>query len=58
MELFLERRLKFSDIPRLIEAVLEDHRPSPADDIAAIEQADSEARRAALRIIVREKMHC
>ena len=58
VELFLERRLKFSDIPRLIEAVLEDHRPSPADDIAAIEQADSEARRAALRIIVREKMLC
>ncbi len=58
VELFLEGRLKFSDIPRLIEAVLEAHRPSPGDDIAAIEHADGQARQAVRRIIAREKMYC
>jgi 1-deoxy-D-xylulose-5-phosphate reductoisomerase len=56
--LFLEGRLNFNDIPRLIEAVLEAHQPSPENDMAAIEQADSQARQTVLRIIAREKMHC
>jgi 1-deoxy-D-xylulose-5-phosphate reductoisomerase len=56
--LFLEGRLNFNDIPRLIAAVLEAHQPSPANDIVAIEQADSQARQTVLRIIAREKMHC
>ncbi len=47
VEAFLERRIRFADIPRIIEAVLAAHRPVAARSLATILHADGEARRAA-----------
>jgi 1-deoxy-D-xylulose-5-phosphate reductoisomerase len=48
VEAFLERRIRFVDIPRIIEAVLTAHRPVAAQSLETILQADREARRAAI----------
>jgi 1-deoxy-D-xylulose-5-phosphate reductoisomerase len=44
VEAFLERRIAFSDIPRLIGAALEAHRVESADSLQAIVSADKWAR--------------
>ena len=44
VEAFLERRIAFSDIPKLIDATLEAHRVEPADSLQAIVSADKWAR--------------
>jgi 1-deoxy-D-xylulose-5-phosphate reductoisomerase len=44
---FLNRRIGFNDIPRIISSVMETHRPAAASSIAAILQADAWARTAA-----------
>ena len=48
VEAFLERRIRFVDIPRIIEAVLAAHRPVAARSLETILHADGEARRAAI----------
>lgn len=48
--LFLEKRIRFSAIPRLIETALDAADPSPADDLAALLDAD-----AAARVLVKER---
>jgi len=44
VELFLERRVRFTDIPRLIEAVLDRHTAGDERDIDAVIAADTWAR--------------
>ncbi len=44
---FLGRRLRFTDIPRVISAVLEGHRPLSGKELGEITLAEEEARRAA-----------
>jgi 1-deoxy-D-xylulose-5-phosphate reductoisomerase len=44
VELFLQRRIRFTDIPRLIEATLERHVPGDERDIEQIIAADAWAR--------------
>jgi len=44
VEAFLERRIAFSDIPKVIGATLEAHRVEPADSLQAIVSADKWAR--------------
>ena len=51
VEAFLNRRIKFTFIPALIEAVMEAHRPEGAYGLEAIQAADARAREDALRII-------
>ena len=45
VELFLDNKIGFMDIYRTVEAVLEDHDPSPADSLEGILAADHWARR-------------
>jgi len=47
VEAFLEGRLGFTEIPRLIEAVLKAVEPCPASDLDAVFAADSAARQLA-----------
>lgn len=47
VEEFLAGRIRFTDIPRLIERVLAVHSPGPEDDLAALLEADAWARRQA-----------
>ncbi len=51
VEAFLDNRLGFTDIPRIIEAVLDRHEISAADSLAAVLSADAAARAAAVRLI-------
>ena len=46
VELFLQGRIGFTDIPRLVEAVMDDHEPQEAE-LTAILEADGWARRVA-----------
>jgi 1-deoxy-D-xylulose-5-phosphate reductoisomerase len=48
---FLERRIAFSDIPRLIAAALDAHRISPTHQLEPILEADAWARDYARRQI-------
>lgn len=48
---FLEKKILFADIPAIVAGVLDRHRARPADSVAAIVEADTEARRDARRII-------
>ena len=45
VELFLEGRIGFSDIGRLVRGVLDRHRPVPATSLETVVAADREARR-------------
>ena len=51
VEAFLEKRLGFTAIPRLIAAVLDRHEVTTADSLAAVLAADSSARTEAARLI-------
>jgi len=53
VELFLERRIPFTAIPRLIEGVLDAHQPGDERDLAAIVAADAWARAECLRLAAR-----
>ena len=44
---FIEEQICLTDIPAVIEAVMNGHRNAPADDLASILDTDSAARRAA-----------
>ncbi len=44
VEAFLAERVAFTEIPRIIERVLDQHYPAPADSIGAILEADRSAR--------------
>ena len=48
VEHFLNKRIKFTEIPRLITRVMEQATTGPADSLEAILQADSSARNLAL----------
>ncbi|MDR1726488.1 MAG: 1-deoxy-D-xylulose-5-phosphate reductoisomerase [Acidobacteriota bacterium] len=47
VEAFLGERLAFTDIPRIIRAVLRAHTPRPADELETVLEADAWAREAA-----------
>ena len=47
VQAFLERRLRFTDIPRIIESTLERVTPSEPESLAAILASDTQARRIA-----------
>ena len=51
VEYFLNRQIKFTDIPRLITRVMEQATSAPANDLDAILEADSNARESARRLI-------
>ncbi len=44
VEAFLAKRVTFTEIPRIIERVLDEHDPTPADSVGAILEADRSAR--------------
>ncbi len=44
VQMFLDGRLDFVDIPRVIERTLEEHPPLPANDLEAVLEADRRAR--------------
>jgi 1-deoxy-D-xylulose-5-phosphate reductoisomerase len=48
---FLEKRIGFMEIPEAVRAVLDGHRPIPADSLEAIFEIDGEARRSARRVL-------
>jgi 1-deoxy-D-xylulose-5-phosphate reductoisomerase len=48
---FLEKKIIFADIARVVAGVLDGHRPGPADSVEAIVETDKEARRQARRSI-------
>ena len=50
---FLAGRVRFFDIPRTIEKVLEKHAPIPADSLAVVLLADQESRRWAEEILMK-----
>jgi 1-deoxy-D-xylulose-5-phosphate reductoisomerase len=50
---FLSRRLDFPGIPRLVESVLQRHRPAPVTSIEGVLQADAWSREAAEEILSR-----
>jgi len=51
VEEFLSGRIRFTDIPRLIERVLAAHSPGPEDDLDAVLEADTWARRQARAVL-------
>ena len=51
VELFLSRRIKFTDIPVLVERVLEQHRKISQPSLEEIMAADAEAREAVLKLV-------
>jgi 1-deoxy-D-xylulose-5-phosphate reductoisomerase len=53
VEEFLAGRIRFTDIPRLIERVLAAHSPGPEDDLDAVLEADTWARRQARAVLAR-----
>jgi len=53
VDLFLERRVPFTAIPRLIAGVLDAHQPGDDHDLAAILDADTWARAECLRLATR-----
>ena len=48
---FLEHRIGFMEIPEAVRAVLDGHRPIPADSVETIFEIDREARRLARRVL-------
>ena len=48
MDLFLERKLGFLDIPPLVQRVVDEHRPGSDTSLEDIQGADAWARRRAL----------
>jgi 1-deoxy-D-xylulose-5-phosphate reductoisomerase len=50
---FIDERIALSDIPSVIETVMEDHETLPAANLDAVLSADRTARKAALSIIQR-----
>ncbi|HXH28096.1 MAG TPA: 1-deoxy-D-xylulose-5-phosphate reductoisomerase, partial [Candidatus Polarisedimenticolia bacterium] len=54
VQAFLDGRLAFPAIARLVAAVLERHRPAPVGSIEDVMQADAHGRRAAGEIVTRE----
>jgi 1-deoxy-D-xylulose-5-phosphate reductoisomerase len=44
VQAFIEERISFSDIPRVIEGVMDEHRTSEVKDLDAVLGADREAR--------------
>lgn len=50
---FLERKIPFSDLPRIIEGVLDAHQPGPADSVTRVLEADRWARKCALAATTR-----
>ena len=53
VQAFIDERIILTDIPRVIEAVMDLHQPQPAGDLAAILAADEEARLSAATQIQR-----
>jgi len=51
IDLFLSRRIRFTDIPRLVERVLEQHRKVSRPSLEEIIAADARAREAALKLV-------
>jgi 1-deoxy-D-xylulose-5-phosphate reductoisomerase len=56
--LFLEGRIKFTDIAVLLEDVLAHHEDTPRPALIDIQQAEARARAALAGAIQRERMHC
>jgi len=50
---FIGGRILFSDIPRVIEEVMDEHQPRIVTDLDAVIQTDQTARRAAARVVER-----
>jgi 1-deoxy-D-xylulose-5-phosphate reductoisomerase len=48
VHLYLDNRIRFTDIPKIVEKTLDAHTPSPADDLESILGADDWARARAL----------
>jgi len=51
---FLKRNISFTQIPLLIERVLESHRPEPLNDMETVQRADSWAREKFMEALGRE----
>jgi 1-deoxy-D-xylulose-5-phosphate reductoisomerase len=51
VEAFLERKIGFLDIAAAVRAVMDGHRPVPADSLEAVLEIDREARRSARRFL-------
>ncbi len=51
VQAFLDEKIRFTDIARVIAASMREFTPLPADSLAAVLQADAEARAAAERIV-------
>ncbi len=49
---FLDREIRFTDIPSIVGSVLDTHEPTSADDLDEVLEADSQARDAARNAIV------
>ena len=49
---FLERKIRFTDIPRIIDATLQAHDLKPADSVEAIMAADAWAREYARNVMI------
>jgi 1-deoxy-D-xylulose-5-phosphate reductoisomerase len=58
VELFLESRIRFNDIPILVEDVLAKHQPISQPEIVDICRAAAWARQEVLHAVKREKLHC
>jgi len=56
VDAFLEKRLGFMDIPRLVERVVERHRPRPIASIGDVVQADAAGRRAMREMMTRQEV--
>jgi 1-deoxy-D-xylulose-5-phosphate reductoisomerase len=53
VQAFLDERISLTDIPRVIEAVMDEHTVKPVDNLEVVLETDREARAVALRIIER-----
>jgi len=53
VQAFLAGRLDFPGIPRVVEKVLERHRPVPATSLASVQEADAWARGVAEEMVSR-----
>jgi 1-deoxy-D-xylulose-5-phosphate reductoisomerase len=58
VEMFLAGRIKFSDIPLLIDDVLAKHSNTPGPAIEDIRRADARAREAIQEAVKQERLHC
>jgi 1-deoxy-D-xylulose 5-phosphate reductoisomerase len=54
VEAFLAERIRFSDIPSLIEAVLSRHDNAPVPELARVLEVDQEARIIARNILAKD----